>query len=112
MGKLKALKYDLTLEPKGSKQEGTIFGFLGINFKCKDGNIELTQTGLINKVIAYTKMSEASGKDTPAATVVLGTDKNSEPFSEEWSYPVCIGMLLYISSNSRPDIQFAVHQVA
>ena len=58
VGKLKALKYDLTLEPKGSKQEGTIFGFLGINFKCKDGNIELTQTGLINKVIAYTSVKQ------------------------------------------------------
>jgi hypothetical protein len=56
VGKLKGLKYDLTLEPKGDKLEGTIFGFLGINFKCRDKTIELSQPGLISKVIKYTGM--------------------------------------------------------
>jgi hypothetical protein len=40
------------------------------------------------------------------------TKKQGLPFDEEWSYPAAVGMLLYISSNTRPDIQFAVHQVA
>ncbi len=31
---------------------------------------------------------------------------------EEWHYASVVGMLLYLSSNSRPDITFAVHQVA
>ena len=112
VSKLKALNYDLTLEPKGDKQEGTIFGFLGINFKQVGSTIELTQQGLINKVINYTGMENASTKDTPAATDPLGSDKNGEPFDEEWSMAAAVGMLLYISSNTRPDIQFAVHQVA
>ncbi len=112
VGKLKGMKYDLTLEPKGDKLEGTIFGFLGINFKCKNGTIELTQPGLINKVIKYTGMDDAKIKHTPAADAPLGSDKDGEPLDEEWSMPAAVGMLLYISSNTRPDIQFAVHQVA
>ena len=112
VGRLQALKYELTLEPRGDKQEGTIFGFLGINFKQVGSTIELTQAGLIDKVITYTGMDGASTKDTPAATAPLGSDKDGEPFDEEWSMPAAVGMLLYISSNTRPDIQFAVHQVA
>jgi hypothetical protein len=57
-------------------------------------------------------MDDASPKDTPATTVPLGTDKDGETFDEQWSYPADIGMLLYISSNIHPDIQFAVHQAA
>jgi hypothetical protein len=110
--KLKDLQYDLTLEPRGDTfGAGSLFGFLGINFNRKGSTIELTQTGLINKVITYTGMDDATPKDTPAATAPLGTDKDGEPFEEEWSYPAAVGMLLYISSNTRPDIQFAVHQV-
>jgi hypothetical protein len=112
VGQLQKLNYDLTMEPKGdSFGKGSLFGFLGINFNRIGSTIELTQTGLIDKVIAFTGMNDASPRDTPAATAPLGSDKGGELFSEDWSYPAAVGMLLYISSNTRPDIQFAVHQV-
>jgi len=56
-------------------------------------------------------MGNTEGKDTPAATNPLGLDKGSKAFSEQWNYPAAVGMLLCLSSNTRPDIQFAVHQV-
>jgi hypothetical protein len=31
---------------------------------------------------------------------------------ETWSYPSIVGMMLYLSTNTRPDISFAVSQVA
>jgi len=64
-----------------------------------------------DKVINCTGMGNAEGKDTPAATNPLGSDKGDEAFSEEKNYPAAVGMLLYLSSNAHPDIQFAVHQV-
>jgi Reverse transcriptase (RNA-dependent DNA polymerase) len=107
VSKLSGLGYDLTLEPKGD-----IFGFLGINFTQNGTEIELTQTGLIDKIIKYTGMTKASSQLTPATPEPLGSDKDGEPFQEEWNYSAAVGMLLYVSSNTRPDIQFAVHQVA
>ena len=108
VGKLQGIGYDLTLEDKGDN----VFGFLGIEIQNKDGVIEWTQKGLIDKVIAYLGMENASPKDTPAAVEPLGADKDGAPFKEDWSYPAAIGMLLYLSSNTRPDLQFAVHQAA
>ena len=105
--KLEQLGYDLTLE-----KDSDMFGFLGIDFKRKGQTIELSQTGLINKVLEYTGMKGASPQATPAAREPLGADKLGLPFDEKWSYPAVVGMLLYISSNTRPDIQFAVHQAA
>ena len=105
--KLQKLGYDLTLEDNSN-----MFGFLGIEFNRKGNTIELTQHGLIEKVINYTGMSKASSQPTPAVKEPLGADKDGPPFDEEWSYPAVVGMLLYISSNTRPDIQFAVHQAA
>ncbi len=97
----------LTLE-----EEGDMFSFLGIDFEQVGSSIELSQKGLIKKAIEYTGLSNATAKDTPATKKPLGSDKDGEPFDEEWSYPAAVGMLLYISSNTRPDIQFAVHQAA
>jgi hypothetical protein len=107
VSKLASLGYDLTLEPQGD-----IFGFLGINFSQNGPNIELTQTGLIRKIINYTGMATASSQPTPATPEPLGSHKDGDPFQEEWNYSAAVGMLLYVSSNTRPDIQFAVHQVA
>jgi len=42
----------------------------------------------------------------------LGIDPEGKPFDETWSYPSIFGMLLYLTSNTRPDIAFAVSQVA
>jgi hypothetical protein len=39
-------------------------------------------------------------------------DPDGELMTEEWSYPSIVGMLLYLSTNTRPDIAFAVSQVA
>ncbi|GFH61161.1 hypothetical protein CTEN210_17637 [Chaetoceros tenuissimus] len=90
-------------------------GFLGIDItRHDDGRIELTQTGLIQRILDALGLDDETVtlRTEPAATKCLGKEENSPPRKEHWSYPSVIGMLLYLSSNSRPDITFAVNQAA
>jgi hypothetical protein len=95
-------------------KEGTFSEFLGIKFtENKDaGTIMLTQKGLIKKIISTTNLENCNPNWTPAATSALGMDPDGKLMTEEWSYPSIVGMLLYLSTNTRPDIAFAVSQVA
>jgi hypothetical protein len=48
----------------------------------------------------------------PASKEPLPKDEKGPPRKEYWSYPSLVGMLLYLSGNSRPEIAFAVNQCA
>lgn len=104
------------LERKGFAltKEGSFSEFLGIKFTedKQAGTITLTQKGLIKKIIAATNLEDCNPNWTPAATAALGMDPDGELMTEEWSYPSIVGMLLYLSTNTRPDIAYAVSQVA
>jgi hypothetical protein len=103
------------LETKGFTltKEGTVSKFLGIKFTENKNTetITLTQKGLIKKIISATNMENCNPNWTPAATYALGMDPNGELMTEECSYPSIIGMLLHLSTNTRPDIAFAFSQV-
>ena len=91
-------------------KESTFAEFLGIQYKALDnGDVQLTQQGLIKKVIAAAGLEECKPNRIPA-TEQLGKDEDGEDMKESWSYPSIIGMLLYLSTNTRPDIIFAVSQ--
>jgi hypothetical protein len=104
---LKAKGFELT-------KEGSFSEFLGIKFEedTLAGSITMTQTGLIKKIIATAKMENCNPNWVPAAKEALGIDPEGKPMEEDWSYPSIIGMLLYLSTNMRPDIAFAISQVA
>ena len=57
-------------------------------------------------------MEQCNTKATPCNVEPLGTDKTGQPCQEQWEYASVVGMLMYLCSNSRPDIQYAVHQCA
>ena len=71
----------------------------------------LTQRGLIDKVVAATGLQNCRPNRLPFSQQALGSDPEGLPMSNPWSYPSVVGMLLYLSCNSRPDIAFAVSQV-
>ena len=56
--------------------------FLGVQLTRRDDTIELTQLGLIEKVLETTGMQDCNGKATPA-TQTLGKDPNGKPFQEK-----------------------------
>jgi hypothetical protein len=103
---LKAKGFELT-------KEGSFSEFLGIKFEedTSAGSITMTQTGLIKKIIATTKMENCNPNWVPATKEPLGIDPEGKPMEEDWSYPSIIGMLLYLLTNTRPDIAFAISQV-
>ena len=57
-------------------------------------------------------MEESRPSKTPAGEKALGSDKLGDDFDQEWEYATIVGMLMYLSTNTRPDIAFAVHQCA
>jgi hypothetical protein len=105
----------LKLRSKGFELEieGSFEQFLGIKFERneRDGTTELTQKGLIKKIIAETGLESCKPNLTPASQLPLGMDDDGDLMSESWTYSSVIGMLLYLSTNTRPDISFAVSQV-
>ena len=84
----------------------------GIKFEQADKNeYRLTQRGLIDKVVVATGLQNCRPNLLPCSQQALGSDPEGPPMSDPWSYPSVVGMLLYLSCNSRPDIAFAVSQV-
>ena len=94
-------------------REGSFSEFLGIKFnKLDNGDIECTQKGLIQKILKAAEMTDCNPNFTPTSTTPLGKHPEAPPMKENWSYRSIVGMLLYLSTNTRPDITFAVSQVA
>ena len=56
-------------------------------------------------------VEDANPNSTPAHLTALGLDSEGAPMQESWDYLSICGMLLYLSTNTRPDIAFAVSQV-
>ena len=88
--------------------------FLGIDIKTfDDGGFQFCQIGLIRKVLEAIGMEHSNGLPTPTKVEApIGTDVNGSEAKRDWSnlYASVIGMMLYLASNTRPDISFAVNQ--
>ena len=102
---LKEKGFSLTREESFSE-------YLGIKIAHDKDTITLTQHGLVKKILEATKMQDCKANALPSAIVGLGSDPEGMPMTEEWNYRSIIGMLLYLSTNTRPDIAFAVSQAA
>ena len=57
-------------------------------------------------------MELCSANKTPTSQTALRSDPEGPPIKEAWKYSSVFGMLLYLSTNTRPDIAFAVSKAA
>eukprot|EP00956_Cyclotella_meneghiniana_P010998 scaffold15408_cov41-Cyclotella_meneghiniana.AAC.16 len=74
----------------------------------------MLQTGLTKRVITALGLdsSESTALDTPVEASPLPKDLGGLEPHGNINYAATVGMLLYLSGHSRPDIAFAVHQCA
>ena len=70
----------------------------------------LNQNGLIRNIFETVGMSDCNTQKLPTKVTPLGTNANRTHLKERWNYVSFIGILMYISSNAQPEIQFLVHQ--
>jgi hypothetical protein len=104
-----SLKDEFLLE-----KEEDMAGFLGIQIVRDAENhiITMTQTGLIDRILAAMEMENCNMKYTPAEKDPLCKDMDGAPCCENWDYRWIICMLLYLAGSTRPVIAYAVHQCA
>lgn len=102
---LQAMGFELT-------EEGSFTKFLGIQFDRVGNTTKMTQTGLITRIAEATGLTNSNPNWTPTSHDALGADPNGPAMKDDWNYRSVIGMLLYLSTNTRPDIAFAVSQAA
>jgi hypothetical protein len=91
--------------------ENDIAGFLGVHMdKRDDGIIHMTQTGHIQRVVKALDIADRNPKETPAEYGAFPVDKFGDSCQGVYMYVSVIGMLLYLSGHTRPNIAFAVSQ--
>ena len=103
------------LESKGFglTKEGSFTEYLGINYTHnKDGSILMNQPGLIDKIVTTAGMENCNSNRTPCTKEALALDPEGKSMTDKWNYRSIVGMLLYLATNTRPDIAYAVSQVA
>ncbi len=95
------------------EQEDDAAGFLGVTLDCDGPSslLEMKQTGLIKKFIEAFGLDDgrAKGKHTPAESQPLLKHADRERLHGGFSYSSIVGMLLYPSGHTQPDIDYAIN---
>ena len=76
---------------------------------------KLTQEGIIKKTLSTTVITDCNVKATPTsgeAPLGINLDGDPDRYQTKCLYDSIIGMMMHLDSNSRPEIQFAVHKCA
>jgi hypothetical protein len=98
------------------EQETDDAGFLGIRMECDSdtGLLEMKQEGLTLGIIEAMRLDIGfvTPKWTTAEAAPLVKDSEGAPATGAFSYSSVIGMLLYLSGHTRPDIAYAVNCAA
>ena len=98
------------------EDKGTVVDYLGIHFSRDADSYRLTQTHLIDQLVEDVGLKDKQFKipKIPAhSSKILLRRADEKPFDHsKFHYRSVIGKLNYLEKNTRPDIAYAVHQLA
>jgi hypothetical protein len=108
---------DITESGLEIEDQGHPSDYVGVLIKKhRNGYYEFTQRALIDAIIDDVNIGGAYTKPVPAkSSTLLHAHKDSPPFEEcgfQFGYRSATGKLNYLAQTTRPDIMFAVHQIA
>ena len=105
---LKEFKESLMMRFK-MKDLGKLSWFLGIQFKCENDFIEMSQSKYVEKILSRFNMSNCKPKAIPCE---LGANKastgNEIEFENANLYREIVGSLIYLMTCTRPDLCYIV----
>lgn len=96
------------------KELGKVSHYLGIDItRDEKGNFSIGQPNYIDKIVEEAKLQDARNSRVPISTGYYkvesnGTNEQTKLLETNETYRKLIGMLLYVSTNTRPDISIAV----
>ena len=95
------------------KDLGKLSWFLGIEFKCENGSIEMNQTKYLEKVLKRFKMEDCKPRATPCD---VGSNNiqsdDSKELGDALLYREIVGSLIYCMSITRPDLCYVVTKLS
>lgn len=89
-----------------TKNLGGVKHYLGIDVECTDGNFLISQPRYIDAIVEEAGLTDAKPSKYPLDTGYEKLEGNLLPNNDE--YRKLIGMLLYLTTNTRPDIAASV----
>jgi hypothetical protein len=94
--------------------QGHPVDFVGVNIKnLKDCSYEFTQQAVIDSIINDIGLKDAKVKPVPAkVTLHLHAFKDKSAFDLNFNSRSAVGKLNYLTQTTRPDIMYAIHQIA
>lgn len=95
------------------KNLGIIQFYLGMQFtRNEDGIFSINQEKYIISKLQEFNLSEAKSSSVPINAGYFNQTMNVEPYDNQEVYRSAVGSLLYLSTNSRPDISIATSILA
>ena len=90
---------------------GPIQKYIGIEFSTTDSGLYLHQAAYVHHLLLETNLLHANPSYTPLQQNIRLLPDMQSPITDPHTYRRLVGKLIFLT-NTRPDITFAVHQVA
>jgi hypothetical protein len=94
------------------KDLGVLKKIVGIRVIDSDNRISMDQEEYIKDILSKFNMGNCKPISTPLAIKNRNHKENNELFQDETLFKQLVGSLIYLSNNTRPDICYAVNQLA